>query len=257
MANLFPNLKAQYRQWILREGEKAIRRLEGYIGRNSLVGDTPYLSTEAFHWIPELETNWKVIRQELDVLLEKVEQLPNFQDISRDQADITHDHLWKTYFFCAYGFKAQHNCQQCPETARILDHIPGINLAFFSILLPHKQIPIHRGPYKGVIRLHLPLKVPQPPTQCAIRVGDQIRHWEEGKVMLFDDTYPHEAWNHSDEIRVVLFIDVIRPMRFPAAWFNRWMLQLIAISPYVRGERPNFEEWDRRLGNIFSEQAKH
>jgi ornithine lipid ester-linked acyl 2-hydroxylase len=250
MANLISHLKAQYRQWILKEGEQAIRRLEGYIGRNSLVGDTPYFSSDFFPWIPDLEAQWKTIRQELDVLLEQVDRLPNFQDISRDQYDITQDSLWKTYFFCAYGVKAKNNCQQCPETDRILATIPGINLAFFSILLPHKQIPVHRGPYKGVIRLHLPLKVPHP-DQCGIRVGDEVRHWEEGKVMLFDDTYPHEAWNHSDEIRVVLFVDIIRPMRFPAAWFNRWMLQLIAISPYVRGERPNFEEWDQKLGRLF------
>jgi ornithine lipid ester-linked acyl 2-hydroxylase len=250
MLNLISNLKAQYRRWILQAGEKAIRRLEAYIGHNSLIGDTPYFSPDSFPWIADLESQWQIIRQELDVLLEKVDRLPNFQDISRDQYDITQDNLWKTYFFCAYGVKAAHNCLQCPATDRLLSTIPGLNLAFFSILLPHKQIPVHRGPYKGVVRLHLPLKVPHP-TQCGIRVGGEVRHWEEGKVMLFDDTYPHEAWNHSDDIRVVLFVDIIRPMRFPASLFNRWMLNLIAISPYIRDERPNFEEWDRKLGQVF------
>jgi ornithine lipid ester-linked acyl 2-hydroxylase len=247
----YADLKEKYRQWIIREGEKAIRRVEGYIGRNSLVGDTPFIATDHFSWVPEVEAQWQAVRQELDVLLEKVDQLPNFQDISRDQYAVTTDNLWKTYFFYAYGVKAEGNCQQCPATARLVESIPGINLAFFSILLPHKTIPVHRGPYKGVIRLHLPLLVPEPADQCAIRIGDEIQHWQEGKVILFDDTYPHDAWNHTDGIRAVLFLDFVRPMRFPASWFNRLLLQIIARSPYIRGEKPAFDEWDRRLTRIF------
>jgi ornithine lipid ester-linked acyl 2-hydroxylase len=251
MNSFYRDLKDKYRQWILTEGEKAIRRAESYIGRNSLVGDTPFLAVEQFDWIPEVEANWQVVRKELDVLLEKVNELPNFQDISKDQYAVTTDNLWKTYFFYAYGVKAEGNCQQCPETARLIESIPGINLAFFSILMPHKTIPIHRGPYKGVVRMHLPLKVPEPAIECAIRVGEEIRHWEEGKVILFDDTYPHDAWNHTDGIRAVLFIDFIRPMQFPASLINRLLIQLIAWSPYVRGEKPAFKEWDQRLTQIF------
>jgi ornithine lipid ester-linked acyl 2-hydroxylase len=247
----YAEFKEKYRQWVIREGEKAIRRVEGYIGRNSLVGDTPFLPADKFNWVPAIEAQWRSVRQELEVLLEKVEELPNFQDISKDQYAVTTDHLWKTYFFYAYGVKAEGNCQQCPKTARLIESIPGINLAFFSILMPHKTIPVHRGPYKGVVRLHLPLKVPEPATGCAIRVGDEIQHWEEGKVILFDDTYPHDAWNHTDGIRAVLFIDFVRPMRFPASWINRLLIQIISWSPYIRGEKPAFDEWDRRLTQIF------
>jgi ornithine lipid ester-linked acyl 2-hydroxylase len=247
MLDFYHQLKTQYRQWLLKEGEKAIRRLEGYIGRNSLVGDTPYLENHHFSWIPELESNWKTIQQELDTLLQNVDRLPNFQDISKDQYDITQDDLWKTYFFCAYGVKAEGNCQRCPQTAQLLAQIPGLNLAFFSILLPHKTIPVHRGPYRGVIRLHLPLRVPEPAIACGLRVGDEVRHWQEGKVLLFDDTYPHEAWNHTDGIRVVLFVDIVRPLRFPASWFNRFFIQLIAWSPYIQEAKINFEEWDKKM----------
>ncbi|MCU0565583.1 MAG: aspartyl/asparaginyl beta-hydroxylase domain-containing protein [Oculatellaceae cyanobacterium Prado106] len=250
----YKDLQEKYRAWIIREGENAIRRMESYIGKNSLVGDTPYIDGHHFDWLPRIESQWRLVQQELDILLEKVDQLPNFQDISRDQYDVTNDDRWKTYFFYAYGVRADRNCKQCPETTRLIESIPGLNTAFFSILMPHKQIPVHRGPYKGVVRMHLPLRVPEPATDCALRIGGDLRHWEEGKSILFDDTYPHDAWNNTDGIRAVLFLDFVRPMRFPASLVNRFLLQLISWSPYIQGEKPNFEEWDRRMEKLFSKK---
>lgn len=240
-------MKERYRQLILTQGERFLRDLEARIGQASLIGNKPFFDPGLFSWSEDLEANWQVIRQELDVLLEKVTALPNFQDISRDQYSITQDNLWKTYFLYVYGFKAEKNCQKCPETTRLVEQIPGMKTAFFSILLPHKHIPEHRGPYKGVLRYHLALKVPEPAIDCGIRVGEEIRHWEEGKSLVFDDTFPHEAWNKTDNIRVVLFVDFVRPLRFPAAMFNQWMIQLLARSPYVQGEKENFLEWERRV----------
>ena len=65
------------------------------------------------------------------------------------------------------------------------------------------------------MRYHLALKVPEPREQCRIRVGDEIVTWEEGRSLIFDDTYEHEVWNDTDDERVVLFLDVVRPLRFP------------------------------------------
>src|SRR5581483_6553925 len=100
-------------------------------------------------------------------------------------------------FFCAYGVRVDENCRRCPETTRILKTIPGMQTAFFSILQPDMHIDPHSGPYGGVLRFHLALKVPEPRTACRIRVGGDIRSWEEGKSLVFDDTYEHEAWNES------------------------------------------------------------
>ena len=93
--------------------------------------------------------------------------------------------------------------------------IPGMTTAMFSILSPRKHILDHRGPYKGVLRYHLGLIVPEDAERCRIRVGEDVRHWEEGKSMIFDDTFNHEVWNDTDETRVVLFVDVLRPLPFP------------------------------------------
>ena len=93
--------------------------------------------------------------------------------------------------------------------------------AMFSILSPRKHILDHRGPYKGVLRYHLGLIVPEDAEACRIRVGEDIRHWEEGESMIFDDTFNHEVWNDTDETRVVLFVDVLRPLPSPESQINR------------------------------------
>lgn len=237
-------------------GERVIRQLERLIGRYSLIGNTPFFEREQFDWVPELEANWQAIRQELNELLKYRDQLPNFQDISPDQAyNTSQDDLWKTYFLYGYGLKAEKNCDRCPETTRIIEKIPGMKTAFFSILLPGKHIPEHCGPYKGVIRCLLGLKIPEPREKCRIRVCHEIRHWEEGKCMLFDDSFPHEAWNETDDVRVVLFLDIVRPMRFPLSLINDLFLKLIAISPYVQDGSKNQRKWDKRLDELFAAKA--
>ena len=130
--------------------------------RSSLVPTTPFLPVDVFAWIPGLEANWQAIRAELDQVLAYRDALPNFQDISVDQASITDDDGWKTYFFFGYGFRSDANCARCPQTAALLDGIPGLTTAFFSILAPHKHIGEHRGPWRGVLRYHLALRVPEP-----------------------------------------------------------------------------------------------
>ncbi|AFZ35363.1 Aspartyl/Asparaginyl beta-hydroxylase [Stanieria cyanosphaera PCC 7437] len=242
---IYFNWQNKYRQIILKQGEKLLRKLEQQIGKASLIGDRTFFESENFDWVAEVENSWLKIRQELDILLQNLEQLPNFQDISEDQYSITKDNLWKTYFLYAYGIKVEDNCIQCPETTKIIETIPGMKTAFFSILLPHKHIPEHCGPYKGVIRYHLALKVPEQKEKCGIRVGNDIRHWTEGKSLIFDDTFPHEAWNKTDEIRVVLFLDFVRPMRLPWSIINKSLIQLIAWSPLVQKGKKNLEKWNQ------------
>lgn len=238
-------IKDNFRNFILLKGEKALRKFEKVIANYSLIPDKPFFDTSEFQWISELENNWQIMRQELDIILQNLNSIPNFQDISPDQYSITNDNLWKTFFLYAYGLKAHYNCQKCPQTTSLIEKIPGMKTAFFSILLPNKHIPEHKGPYKGVLRYHLALKVPQPNNSCLIRVGNEIRHWQEGKSLLFDDTFPHEAWNNGNDIRVVLFLDIIRPLAFPLSLINRGLIKLISISPYVQKGKNNLEKWSK------------
>ncbi|MDQ1394248.1 MAG: ornithine lipid ester-linked acyl 2-hydroxylase [Acidimicrobiaceae bacterium] len=228
-------------------GGKALQRMEGWVLRYSEVDTTPFLSQDGFPWIKQLEDGFDLIRAELDAVLEYRDELPNFQDISTDQLALTHDDKWKTYFFFGYGFKSDTNCARCPETTKLLEQIPDLTTAFFSILSPHKKIPPHRGPWRGVLRYHLALKIPEPADRCGISVGDEVAHWVEGKSLLFDDGYEHYAWNDTDDFRVVLFMDVLRPLRGVGGWANKALIKAIAFSPFVRDGKARHLDWEKRF----------
>jgi aspartyl/asparaginyl beta-hydroxylase (cupin superfamily) len=227
-------------------GEWILAPIERFIGRRSLVGDATFFPLERFPWVQHIEKHWEVIREELEGVLEDREALPNFQDISKDQIEITDDDRWKTYFLYGYGFEAKLGVETCPRTAALMREIPGMTTAMFSILSPRKHILDHRGPYKGVLRYHLGLIVPEDAESCRIRVGDDFRHWLPGESMVFDDTFNHEVWNDTDETRVVLFVDVLRPLPFPESLINRAIVKAIGWSPFVLDAKKNQEDWERR-----------
>src|SRR5215211_8767020 len=244
-------MKTQFRKPLMKYGRKLLRQVQKQMTRSSLVGDQPFFSPAQFPWAKELEANWQVIREELEEVLRYRDDLPNFQDISPDQKHLAKENQWKTFFFFAYGLKVPANAARCPRTAALLQAVPGARTAFFSILSPHMHIPAHRGPYKGVVRYHLGLIVPKPEEQCRIRVAETIAHWEEGKSMFFDDTYEHEVWNNTDGVRVVLFMDVLRPLRFPMAGVNRFIIKAIAASPFITDAKKNHEAWEQRMTELW------
>jgi ornithine lipid ester-linked acyl 2-hydroxylase len=227
-------------------GERVLAPVERFIGRRSLVGDTTFFALERFPWVAHIQDNWTVIREETEQLLNDQAALPNFQEISKDQIEITNDDRWKTFFIYGYGFEAKLGVEMCPRTAALMRQIPGMRTAMISILAPHKHILDHRGPYKGVLRYHLGLIVPEDAESCRIRVGEDIRHWEEGKSLIFDDTFNHEVWNDTEETRVVLFVDVLRPLPFPESLINRAIIKAIGYSPFVLDAKRNQEAWERR-----------
>ena len=236
-------------------GRKFIWSLDGYFGRASKVGDHHFFDTAGFPWVPAIEADWRKVRAELDTVMRRSSDLPNIQDIAKDHLHLTQDDGWKSFFFFAFGLKMHGNCRRCPETTRLLKRMPGMKTAMFSILAPGKHLPPHRGPYKGVLRLHLGLLIPEPTEKCGIRVGDEVRHWQEGKIMILDDCFEHEAWNDTDKFRVVLFVDIMRPMRFPANLFNSILTWVIAMSPFVLGAAGSYRRWEKRFEALANPDA--
>jgi len=228
-------------------GERILAPIERFIGKRSLVGDATFFPTKRFPWVEHIEDNWHAIRDEAAALLENREALANFQDISKDQIEITDDDRWKTFFIYGYGFEAKLGVEMCPRTAALMREIPGMKTAMISILSPRKHILDHRGPYKGVLRYHLGLIVPREAERCRIRVGEDYRHWEEGSSLVFDDTFNHEVWNDTDETRVVLFVDVMRPLPFPESAINELIVKAIGWSPFVLDAKRNQEAWEARF----------
>lgn len=221
--------------------------LERRIAANAHHGNPPVYNPKEFPWVTEVENEWKIIRQELDVVLQRREELPNFQDISTDVKSIQRDNNWKTFVFMGYGKTSEENMRRCPETTRVLKKIPGLKTAFFSILSPRKHIPAHRGPYNGVLRLHLGLLVPEPSQNCKIRVEKEYLVWEEGKAVVFDDSFNHEVWNDTDGVRVVLFVDFERPVRWPYSWLNKFVLSMAVFTPFIREADANQKQWEQKF----------
>ncbi len=241
------SLRLKIRDFSIDTGAAAIRRLESIIARGSVVGDKPVFANEQFPWAKDIEAHWQDIRAELDAVLADVDKVPPFQELSRDQRRLTDDEGWRTYFFYAFGFEAENHTQRCPETNRWLKTIPGMTTAFYSIFAPGKHLPRHRGTFKGILRYHLGLRVPEPREMCGIKVDAEICHWDEGKSLIFDDTFYHEAWNDTDETRVVLFVDFTRPLRFPASLLNWLVLGAIKHSPFVKDAVSNYKAWEEKL----------
>ena len=215
--------------------------MESRMKKYSLVGDKTFFTSETFPWVAEIEKNWQDIRSELDQVLANA-VIPNFQDVSEQQREITTDDKWKTFIFTFYGHVREENCRRCPKTVELLKKIPGMKTAFFSILAPNKHIPAHRGPYNGVLRFHLGLKIPQNSENCKIRVGNDFGHWQAGKSLLFDDSYEHEVWNDTPEERVVLFVDFLRPLPKFMDKMNRLYIKHIAESKFIKDAVVNLDK---------------
>lgn len=215
-----------------------------WMSKYSAVGDHPVFDNKNFEWTTLLEDNWKPIRKELEEVLRFHSRLPNLQDIQQEQNILNRDNNWKTFFLYGFGIKATHNCHACPFTTSLIERIPGMKTAFFSVLSPNKHIPAHKGIFKGIVRSHLGLIIPGNPGDCVMRIENERIYWQEGKVVVFDDTFEHEVWNNTNEIRVVLLIDTIRPFKSPLSFINNAIINLIGNSSYVREAMQNHKKWE-------------
>lgn len=162
--------------------------------------------SEDHEWARPLEEAFPIIREELLALMEK--QGMGFQKYLAEDDQIIRG--WNTFNFFFFGKKFEENCVLCPKTTAILESLPRFEKdhIMFSALNPHAHIPLHYGPMNGILRVHLPLIVPD---GCYLRVGPEERKVEEGKLMVFDDAFWHEAVNHTDHLRVVLFLNFWHP----------------------------------------------
>lgn len=216
-----------------REGESPRRftyALDVLTGRKPLYQQQPrffhypglptieFYPREDFPWLDDVEAATDVIAGELaEVLRDDVGFVPYVQS----QANSAHyadfplrDSLdWSSCFLWKDGVRTPH-VDQCPRTMAVLDAAPLCEvrgrspLIMFSQLKPGAHIAPHTGVVNTRLLCHLPLVVPP---GCTFRVGSQERQWEKGKAWLFNDTIEHEAYNASNETRVIMIFDVWRP----------------------------------------------
>ena len=123
-----------------------------------------------------------------------------------------------------------------PSLVRILNGLPQIRSCVISVLQDGVHIPIHVGYYKGIMRYMIPVVVPKDRENVFLCVNELKYNWTEGVGVLWDDTYPHKVYNNTDEIRVVIYMDVIRPLRFGLNALNRFIIWLACNSKMVKDE---------------------
>ena len=197
----------------VRIGKRLRDPVNRWIAGQSLIGDVPFVDPAAVPGLRELGEHWREIHAELVPLLEERNAIPALGEISPDHKKIAHDDRWKSFFFTGYGFRAAQNHARCPATSALLEQVPGLVVAFFSIMEPGTHVPPHRGVTKAWLNCHLGLVVPEGTGRCAMQVAGQSVEWREGEWLVFDETNRHEVWNERRGPRVVLFLQVRRPMK--------------------------------------------
>jgi beta-hydroxylase len=235
------------RRIVKRAGRRLTKGIADLVVRQSLVADRPVHDTADYPFIAPVEAKWQTIRAELEPLLKDRSRLPAFHEISPDQEYISHGDHWKVFILFGFGVASERNCARCPETARLLRSVPGLQSAWFSILAPHYHIPRHRGVTKSLLRAHLGLVIPTQRERCTMQVDDQMVCWEAGKTVVFDDFYRHEVWNDTDEERVVLIYDFERPMRPLGRLINAALMWAIKRTAYFKDGERNLKNWDAKL----------
>lgn len=197
-------------------------------------GRLPVWERRASPWLERLESHTPEIQRELAEVLKVPEEIPHLHDLMSDQRRLTLQAQWKSFFLLIAGEPVVRNAERCPATMAALREVPGIQTAMFSILAPRAHIPEHRGIFNGFLRFHLGLVTPADREACWIRVATQRVHWRTGTCFVFDDTFPHEVYNNTDEMRVVLLCDIERPLPPPLSWLSRLVMAGLRRSRLVR-----------------------
>lgn len=181
-----------------------------------------YYDPAEFGWAAEVEAATPAIREELEALLAEqgTDEFRAYIQAGSDELRMDQNRGlldnkdWSALFLCENGWMAPKVVERCPITWETMLKAPLSRISgwgptvMFSLLKAGARIAPHTGMFNTRLICHLPLIVPP---GCRFRVGNEVRHWEVGKLLIFDDTIEHEAWNDSSDDRVILIFDIWRP----------------------------------------------
>ncbi len=166
---------------------------------------TPFHDPAPFEIVASLEANYEAIREEVLAL--------DGGRFHRESEQIGRAGSWDVAFLYERGRRNEDVCDACPVAASTIEQHRTIRthagLSYFSRMRGDTHIAAHRGPTNLRLRCHLGIVVPE--GDCGIRVGNELGRWEQGRCIVFDDRYDHEAWNHTATERIVLIVDLWHP----------------------------------------------
>ena len=222
-----------------RFGRDALRRvatsLEGYLGVAPALPSSPdqrprflyfpglreqrYYTRDEFAWVEALEERTDAIALEAESQWRLGLDLQPFLEFARPEEASAYlgtaqGAAWNALFFYRGGARFNAHHDTCPHTSAALAATDLVHIAghapevCFSVLAPGTHILPHTGVTNIRLVVHLPLRIPE---QCALRVAGQEHIWRRGEVMVFDDTFEHEAWNRSADTRIILLMDTWHP----------------------------------------------
>ena len=214
-----------------------------------------FFDPRAFPELAPLRENWKVIRDEAERLLheERLREAAKRDDIA---FNAFFRRGWKRFYLKWYDDVLPSARELCPRTAELLSSIPTLNAALFALLPPGGKLGEHRDPFAGSLRYHLGLITPNS-DDCRIYVDGEMYSWRDGEDVLFDETFIHSARNDTDQLRVILFCDVERPLRTRVARaINRFMIRHVVKATASRNEdEERIGVVNRLAGRIYAAQA--
>jgi len=177
-----------------------------------------WFEREEFEWVEALEAEADAIRVELlTIATQGGGTEPYLARAPLPGADwhaLAGTDAWSSFFLYKDAQRVDANCERCPRTEAALLAVPTARShgvpgeSMFSLLKPRTRIPPHHGHTNAKLTVHLPLVIPP---GCGIKAGAEARTWTEGRVIAFDDSFLHEAWNGSDALRAVLIFEVWHP----------------------------------------------
>jgi aspartyl/asparaginyl beta-hydroxylase (cupin superfamily) len=192
-------------------------------------GPEPYFyDKEHYAWAEVLEKNWTMIRDEMLPIINGEEEIA----LSSPYPPLLSEPgAWKNIYFFNFMWQYHSNCNKYPRTYTLLKSIPNLTFAEFTVLEPGCKVLPHIGETNTTIRGHLGISIPGKLPEAGIRVGNEERSWEEGKVVLFSDCHRHTVWNNTSGRRFVLVFDITRDEFIDKKyWVNAQSLSALTIK---------------------------
>ena len=203
------------------------------------VKKSAYVDVEQFPHLDVLKDNWEMIREEAIALNDDahIKASAKLDDVGFNSFFRTG---WKRFYLKWYGSSLNSAQTLCPKTVALLESIPQVKGAMFAMLPPGARLVKHRDPYAGSLRYHLGLVTPNS-EECFIDVDGEKYSWKDGEAVMFDETFIHYAENKTDKNRIVLFLDIKRPVKFFLVdWFNSffsWILVSATATKNLDGDK--------------------
>ena len=220
------------RRLVDRYGYRLRYGVNRFVARYSLIPDHAVFDPADFAWTGPSASEWRTIRDEFRAQSGSDRSFRSISDLSPDHAGLNPEDKWHSSVLHGYGIRIDANCRRYARTAEVVERIPGLVSAMFSVLQPGGRLPEHVGVTKGMLTCHLSLDIPD--GDCAMSVEGERREWREGEWTVFDDTRRHAAWNMTARPRTVLLVHVERPLHGLGRLLQALFFRGIVASPFVQ-----------------------